>query len=364
MPNPLSRRDFLKASSTFLLGGMVWLNDPNLPAFAGARCSGQTWPRLTVDQLPGYHKEILGQVLESDVNFNGILRVVNKPVPVYQTIINLKNLKLAENFSAFRCKETLGIIYHSFGADDKFLKLYMPHGSAEEYVKNGFGSLTSAMFLVGDDKFDIVQCELPTPEGRMVPSAHTIPVSRDPVYVKKQRFVQYMNQVCYQFKLPQDISVLQNLHTRGQNSDPNRSTIGVEITGMFFDSTDGFPSTKKIASVVTLSMALSRYYKISPAFDYFGHREVDFEKADPGKRFVYLIKLLVGLECLIKNDDYLNAIVFGPFAANVKTKKECVLAFFDFITTYFRISSDTTEAENYLTKIDYDKIIDEIKKSA
>ena len=167
-----------------------------------------------------------------------------------------------------------------------------------------------------------------------------------------------MNQTCSKFDLPQDISVLQTLHNKGgYNNTPNRSTIGIEITGYDFDNPEDFPSTKKISTLLTLTTAITKKYKISPAFDYLGHREIDYKKSDPGRRLTYLMKLIVGLDCLTREDPELSDLVFGPFIDKTKRNDNGAKKYFDFITTYFRDSSDTAEADAYLRKIDYEKIM-------
>jgi hypothetical protein len=373
-----SRRDFLKFS--LMAGGVAALNKPGRLLDFAENLGVSNWPEIDMNQLPENIQNILETVLPSRVNSAGVVEISDKDprvfskVPVIQTEINRKNLELAKENLNFLCPNTAGIVFHSFDATDYLLKTYMPNGTAKEYVENGFGSLTSAMFLVGDAPFDsskdlvnsapsIVQCELPSPDGRLVPSAHVSKVSQEEEYVKKQPFVQSMYRVCNQFGFDSETSVLQTVHQKGWSPSPNRSTMGIEITGIDFDQPGNFPADKKISSVVTLASALVKKYKICPAYDFFGHREFDLGKADPGRRLTYLMKVLVGVECLINKDEELKNVVFGPFVEKSASKIGGVQKYFDFITTYFRISSDASEAEEYLKKIGYDKILAVIKNA-
>jgi len=365
----ISRRDFLKMSTTALLGSLLPTKLTNTLSNLEEEIGFEKETHeVNIDELPVYFRGIINGAMESRVNSAGVVEVCESnneidfaPVPVIQTAINKNYLYLAKANPHYRCKETKGIVFHSFGASQHLLDTYMPHRSAKEYVENGFAQATSAMFLVGDEKFDsrkdlinsvpsIVQCELPSPEGCLVHSAHARDVGWD---LQNTLYLARMNHVCNEFDLPNDISVLQTLHKVGENSAPNRSTIGIEITGLNFDKKEDFPLPGKISSVLTLATALTKRYKISPAFNFLGHRELDYRKSDPGRRLTYLMKVLVGLTCLTKKDKVLNEIVFGPFVDKTKTNDDGVAKYFNFITTYFRESSDATEAEEYLSEIKY-----------
>ena len=377
--NLVSRRDFLKMSSTAVLGGLLVLNNPD-KLFDLKESPNRV--EIDMELLPEYFQEILKGSTDSRVNTAGIVEVCEEdkgmrfaPVPVIQTAINENYLDLAKNNPYYRCNEPKGIVFHSFGASQYLLDTYIPNRSAKEYVEGGFAQRTSAMFIVGDEKFDsnkdlintppsILQCEIPSPDGYFVPSAHAVIDSKDSEYAKNLRYLQHMNQTCSKFDLPQDISVLQTLHNKGgQNNTPNRSTIGIEITGYDFDNPEDFPSTKKISTLLTLTTAITKEYKISPAFDYLGHREIDYKKSDPGRRLTYLMKLIVGLDCLTREDPELSDLVFGPFIDKTKRNDNGAKKYFDFITTYFRDSSDTAEADAYLRKIDYEKIMSTINNN-
>lgn len=299
------------------------------------------------------------------MNNSGIVEIDSKSdgtysmVPVIQTEINKFNLKLAETKPCYLCKETLGIVFHSFGASDYLLSTYIPHGTAKEYVENGFGTLTSAMFLVGQQEFDpesdlvnlppsIIQCELPSPSGKLVPSAHVVPVDRE--NLEKQPFLRSMNKAVYNFGFPYPSSVLQSLYMEGQNSAPNRSMIGIEITGSSFDTPGHFPNSVKLASVLSVAVALTRHYKFSPAFNFLGHRDLDLNKEDPGRRLTYLMKVLVGLYALQHRDKELCESIFKPFINKAPSVLDGINKYFEFITYYFRDSSDKKEADEYLKK--------------
>jgi hypothetical protein len=82
------------------------------------------------------------------------------------------------------------------------------------------------------------------------------------------------------------------------------------MCGYHFDHPGHLPSEQQIANVVAVVWALMKRYSI-PATSILGHNELNQGKADPGKRFLALIRHLIGVKALIENDERMRRLVFG-----------------------------------------------------
>jgi hypothetical protein len=330
----ISRREFLKTFSC--LSCAIIFNKPL---------------ELLKEYENKYFENIFSYIKNTIINMNNIAEINGNQVTVIQTGINKINIELARNNPYFKCDYPNSIVFHSFDATDYILDTYMPNRTAQEYVEQGFANNTSARFLIGNEKFDIVQCEINTPDGFFVPSAHCVEVDR--INKNKNHYLQTLLNMCYKFDKDKTLSEMNMFYTNGHSSSPNCSSIGIEITGCDFDKE--FPTDNKIANALSLTIALVKKYHISPAFGFFGHKELDMHKNDPGKRLVYLMKLLIGIYSLFNNDVYLKNIVFKGF----ENYKE----YFDFITEYFITTSDLQEANDYLNKIKYYSFVNKLSTS-
>jgi hypothetical protein len=133
-------------------------------------------------------------------------------------------------------------------------------------------------------------------------------------------------------KYPTVRSILQDFFER-PSVYPHLRTIGIEITGYDFDNPQRLPATQKIANVISLVWALMKRYRIS-AKDISGHLEIQLSKPDPGKKFLALIKFLIGIKALIDQDDDMRMLVYGPFLNGQNTIKDGVLAYFQYLREY------------------------------
>ena len=106
-------------------------------------------------------------------------------------------------------------------------------------------------------------------------------------------------------------SLLQDLYD-GPKLDPNMRTIAVEIAGYDFENPEHYPQDQKIANVVSVVWAIMKRYGI-PASNLMGHNEIQLGKADPGKKFMALIRYLIGVKALVEEDPVMNRLVFGQF---------------------------------------------------
>jgi hypothetical protein len=133
-------------------------------------------------------------------------------------------------------------------------------------------------------------------------------------------------------------SILQNWFDGGQVIDPNMQTIAIEMTGYDFESRTHFPSNQQIANAISVIWALMQRYGIT-ANNLFGHNEIQLNKPDPGKKFMGLIRLLVGAKALLENDPYMNQLVFGNFLQEQFDTLQAVRRYFKFVYDYLLMVS-------------------------
>jgi hypothetical protein len=119
----------------------------------------------------------------------------------------------------------------------------------------------------------------------------------------------------------------------GQVVDPNMVTIAIEITGARFDNPGKLPDNQKVANVVATVWSIMKRYGIL-ATNILGHNEIQLGKADPGKKFLALIKYLIGIRALIEQDPEMSLLVFGPFLKAEGNMKQAVTSYFQFLRDY------------------------------
>ena len=352
--NELSRRDFLKFSA--LLGaGLI------IPRKINYLLNNyESWPKLNIRYLPPFYQDILLCTPKTNFSASGIMQMgvmengvnIMRDIPVDQTKFNKKFLNLASQDPSWRfvTDQPIGLVWHWFGDQQAYAARWYPHGTAREYVEGGLCGDRSVQFVTGDGvpepgqealdkKLSIVQTELPDDKGNWIFSAHTIEVDRSLSAAGQQYFCNayYSLMRDYDFSDSMTGTIIQRLYQPGFNDKPNKQLVGIEIQGCFFDDPTLFPSPQKLANVLAVSLAIIKRNQISsPAFNAYGHEELDALKGDPGKNFILGMKTLIGISALVLGDPELKELVFGPFTLGGKTTKEKAIAnYFSFIKNYF-----------------------------
>jgi hypothetical protein len=354
----IARRDFLKLMGAGVIAAFVL---PNSRALAA---NIESWTILDVKKIPLYYRNILSLVPEMGFSQSGILqmRVVEngvaamKDMPVSQTKFNRKFLEIAKRDSTWRfvTDQPIGLAWHSFGDSPEFASRWYPKGTAREYIELGFGD-RSVQFVVGDGipqpgqesldkKLAIVQAELPDANGNWVSSAHIVNVDRRLFNDGLQYFANAYFSLLrdYGFSDPYSLSILQQLYQPRFNDRPNIQLVGMEIQGYHFDEIKNFPGFQKFANILAVSLAIIKKHKIaSPAFNAYGHQELDFDKGDPGKNVIFGMKILIGVYALVSRDQELKDLVFGPFTLGGKrSKANAVASYFYFIEDYYKRTAE------------------------
>jgi len=374
----INRRDFLK-----LLGASV-LATIGLPYFRVLAANIESWPGLAIKNLPDYYQHVLSLVPRMEFSKAGILqmRVVEnrfatmRDMPVCQSNFNRKFIELAKGDPKWRfvIDQPIGLAWHFFGDTPEFAARRFPKGTAREYIEQGLsGDSTSVQFVVGDGipqagqdsldkKLAIVQSELPDANGNWISSAHIKNVDRGWYENSRQYFANafYCLLRDYGFSDPALGTILQRLYQPGFNGRPNIQLVGIEIQGCRFEEIDFFPGFQKLANTLAVSLAIIKRHKISsPAFNAYGHQELDLNKGDPGKNVILGMKILIGISALVSRDQEMKDLVFGPFTLGGKISKNSAVAnYFYFIEDYYRRTTDPKKVNYWLNYFQIDAIHD------
>lgn len=339
--SPINRRAFLKYMAVNLAAfafPIEWLDD-----------AGQAgdWPKIGLDDLPVTIQEIIVRVPSARIDKEGYLRLYRKDgrlagrVPLARTVWNIERDRIIDRLYTH---VPWGIVLHWYGdreGTDKSLAFYL-RGFNSLREGDGYEYRTSAHFLVGaaaptagaDAKgqpIGIMQMQIPDKDGTPFVASHVKSLDLLAHQERRQYFMRALYQLGY--ANPRARLFLQDLFD-GPRLDPNMRTIGIEITGFDFDNPAHMPGEQQVANVVGLVWALMRRYGI-PASSLLGHHEIQLGKADPGKKFMSLIRYLLGVKALIENDDLMKALVFGQFQTKGGDPALAVRDYFRFVRDYF-----------------------------
>lgn len=361
----LTRREFLKFASVNLVGLAC-------PKLGLDLFDGSTWPSLGMDQIPEDILNILQRVPQTRIDPHGYL-LIQEPNGKYTVQAPLATTKWNQDNSSSGDKLvsnlSWGIVLHWYGDKDNFDR------SVKGYIR-GFDSLrevdgemlrTSAHFLVGDRKpligdsgsdnhICFLQTQAPSKDGTPFVASHLRPINYQAHQERKQYFVRAQYQLGYNDPLA--YSLLQDIYD-GPRIDPNRRTIAIEITGYNFEKPDGYPSQQKIANVVSLVWALMRRYRI-PANCLLGHHEIQLSKADPGKKFMTLIRYLIAVKALVDHDELMKQLVFGQYFGVKNNYQLAVHKYFQLVRDYLVLVSTPRTAYEWEVESKYWFISDAI----
>ena len=330
----IGRRNFLKLVGTSLLA---------LPFnFISSAYAKEEQPVITWDEIPATLKVIFQRITKMEINRDGYLGIWDKGLQEFQQaqIIQTQwNIERNNSFERLFPDKAWGIVLHWFGAT------FFGEDSLASYLR-GFDGLrqvgdyqtrTSAHFLVGDSipaslesHLGILQTQYPDVDGTPLVASHLSGLDYQAHENKDQYFVRAFYQLGYDDTSVK--SILTELYD-GPRLDPNYRTIAVEMTGANFDKFGNEPAEQEIANVVSLIYALMMRYKIS-ALNILGHHEIELRKSDPGKKFMALIRFLMGLYALYLGDPEFFKLVFGEFISNNQDPWLGVMRYFKFIRDY------------------------------
>ena len=336
MKQVFNRREFLRllGLSTAALGVTGFI-----PAFKDT----YVWPRYRHNQLPAFIQQVIEAAPNIFIDNDGILNIQEEhqavATPLVPTVWNQNRQHESDRLES---DVRWGIVLHWFGDEgpkDQDLDAYLRGFDAVRPVFN-YETRTSAHFLVGSkhpadenktDSIGIVQTQQPDTDGVPFLASHLQALDYTAHWDKRQYFVRAYYQLAY--KEQGSVSVLQEFFDSPQVIDPNKRTIAIEVTGTDFDSPGKLPAVQKIANTAALTWAVMKKYRIR-ATDVLGHHEIQLGKSDPGKKFVSLIRYLIGILALRENNPVDLELVFGTFTAGGATPNEAVERYFNFVRDY------------------------------
>jgi len=305
------------------------------------------WPIIELDDLPETIRDMMIRMPSARVDTQGYLRLYRKDgrlagrVPLARTLWNIERDKI---YDRLYTHVPWGIVLHWFGDREDF------DGSLAAYLR-GFNSLreadgyqyrTSAHFLVGaapsmagadaeGEPIGIMQMQTPDKDGTPFVASHLKSLDIQGHQERKQYFVRALYQLGY--ANPRVHSLLQDFFD-GPYLDPNMRTIAIEITGYDFENPAHMPDEQQVANVVGLVWAIMKRYGI-PASNLLGHHEIQLGKADPGKKFMSLIRYLLGVKALLEAEESMKGLVFGQFLTPGGDPAQAVRDYFHFVRDYF-----------------------------
>jgi hypothetical protein len=334
----ISRRSFLKLLGTSLSAAAIRFPD------IGEYQHNSSWPSLTMEELPRSIQAIIEKVPRTKISAAGFLTLLNQDGEAVRQIPQAYtrwNKERRAKVDRLRTKLPWGIVLHWYGDKETF------DPTITGYLR-GFDSLrpvsdyitrTSAHFLVGNqaltpvdgkEPLSILQTQAPDYDGWPFLASHLQALDYQAHRERKQYFVRAYYQLAEQESSIH--SILQDLFD-GPRADPNLYTIAIEICGYDFDHPEHQPGQQQIANVVSVVMAVMRRYHIT-ANNLLGHHEIQLGKADPGKKFLALIRYLIAVKALVDRDPVMNRLVFGQFLDQEKKPGQAVSRYFRFVRDY------------------------------
>ncbi len=360
----LSRRSFLKFVAANLAAASLRI--PGDDEF----WHPEIWPVMEFDDLPPAAKRILEIVPQTHINQEGYLILSEKggqplgQVPLARTRWNLERTQPVDRLHG---NVPWGIVLHWYGDKENFTPTvagYLRGFDSLRWVTN-YLTRTSAHFLVGanapsdkparpQDPIAILQTQAPDADGWPFLASHLQPLDHQAHRERRQYFVRALYQLGY--REPRLHSILQD-YFDGPRVDPNLNTIAIEICGYDFEHPEHAPSDEQIANVISVIWSTMKRYRIQ-AVNILGHHEIQLGKADPGKKFLALIRYLIGLKALVENDMTMKRLVFGRFLDQDGEPEQAVRRYFSFVRDYLVLVATQKEvyewekASNYWIAFD------------
>jgi hypothetical protein len=362
----LTRKSFLQLAS---LAGMAG----SLPRwFYRSLESSPYSPVLDWNQLPEQQQSILRLVPQLEVDAHGFLILrkdqgsSNARIPLAQTLWNQEH---NNPWDRLENDHPWAIVIHWYGDDTGFDR------TVEGYLR-GFNELrpvanyitrTSAHFLVGadfpqpgagqdHDLVTILQTQLPDKDGTPFVASHLQPLDYFAHEERRQYFVRALYELGY--RQPTIHSVLQEWFD-GPPVDANMRSLAIELSGCYFDAPAHAPSSQQIANVTGLIWALMKRYGIR-ASNVLGHHEISLDKSDPGKRFMALIRCLLGAKALCGYDPEMNELLFEQHLCSNQEPIQAVIIYLRWVHDYLELTSQPGQVSAWEEESGYWYLYDQV----
>jgi len=362
----LSRKNFLKLASLACLAG-------NLPRYLLLdETKLLAWPVISLKQLPVRMQAILELVPPVEVDWQGFMILGGNQssgqmrIPMAQTQWNREH---SNRWDRLDRNADWGIVLHWYGDEasfDRTVEGYL-RGFDELRKVDDYITRTSGHFLVGTnfpipgsgsdhDAITLLQTQLPDADGTPFTASHLKAID----YLLHQERRQYFVRALYElgYRQPSIHSILQDWFD-GQHMDANTRSLAIELTGCYFDTPSHSPTNQQIANVVGVVWALMRRYSIK-ASNILGHNEIQLDKSDPGKRFMALIRCLLGAKALIDVDPVMNGLIFGQHLGLQQDPALAIRIYFEWVRDYLVLVSRPSQVEAWDAESGYWSLFDKI----
>lgn len=340
----ISRNEFLKLAGILTGAALQASSWPDKPWFSELEVP--EWPHLLPEQLPTRIQNILSRSRDCTIDTKGNFRLLDTnglPSGYVPLIPTQWNQEHSHSWDRLYGDMSWGIVLHWFGDrpdSEHGLENYLWGFNGLREVE-GYLTRTSAHFLVGDappftadgekiDSIGIMQMQAAASDGTPFVGSHIQPLDYQQHKDKEQYFVRALYQLGYTD--PTIHSILQDFFD-GRHTDPNMRTIAIEICGSNFEHSANQPGDQKVANVLSVVWAVMQRYGIR-ASDIMGHHEITTNKPDPGKKFMAMMRLLVGIKALVVPDQRMKELVFGQYMTFKRQPWQAVEAYFKFVHDY------------------------------
>jgi len=361
----VTRRDFLKLSLLNLAAvSFPW-------RWVDRTAVGNKWPVVRLSALPEFVRRIISLVPASSIGEDGFLQLLDAKGSASGRVTQARtqwNKEKNQPFDRLLTGMPWGLVLHWYDEPDgdfvDQIDRYLGGFDGLRRVGNYF-TRTSAHFLVGDmppalegepqARVGIVQTQAPDIDGIPFVASHMRFLDYEVGYQRRQYFIRALDLL--EEREPGVHSLLQDFFS-GPKIDPGYRTIAIEISGHDFDEPGTFPSVQKIANVISVVWAVMKRYQIS-ANDVMGHLEIDIQKTDPGKQFMALIRLLLGVKSLVDQDPVMLDLVFGCFN-KTNAPVEAVLKYLAFIRDYLVLVGRPKQVYTWEIRSQYWLLVDSL----
>lgn len=343
----LNRRSFLRLCGLQLAA----MSAPGAALFNSKSFAPAAPLSLEAAALPTRLQSILSKIPAAWIDPQGLLRVgeaanqVGNQAPLTPTLYNQEHSRRWHRLSS---RVPWAIVLHWYGDKSNFDR------TISGYLR-GFDSLrsiegedvrTSAHFLVGSapggapaalagTQIGFLQTQVPDKDGVPFIGAHVAGLDYEGYAHGENYFIKALDKLTYQDQ--RNRHILQEMYL-GPQIDPNRRTIGIEISGHHFDVENFAPDEQQIANVLGLVRALMKRYRL-PAKNILGHYELSLGKPDPGKNFLALIRFLLGVVALADADPEFKQLVFGQYLTPGESPEFAIRRYFKFVRDYLVLTN-------------------------
>lgn len=358
-----SRRDFLKlagVASGLALQASSW---PGKLWFAGLELPD--WPSLRLEQLPERLQRFLQLTPDCKIDARGNMILFDRraqPAGAVPLVPTQWNQEHSHPWDRLYGDVSWGIVLHWFGDHAEYdygIDNYLWGFNGLREVE-GYMTRTSAHFLVGSgaavggeesplEPIGILQMQAADRDGTPYVASHLQSLNYQQHKNKEQYFVRALYQLG--FEDPTIHSILQDFYD-GRHMDVNMRTIAIETCGYNFEHTENQPDEQKIANVLAVVWAAMQRYGIR-ASNILGHQEITINKPDPGKKFMALMRLLVGVKALVGADERMKELVFGQYLTTEREPWQAVEAYFKFVRDFFVLSGRPDTVYEWETATSY-----------